>query len=447
MKLVEPIIKIGKKKLQKRFPFMSKDSIPTNLELWMNESQANQVKKIMTEQILECNLFITSEKENEYVLNSDPQTIVRVIQREPAMFTAELDVVSQSREDYKKGFQKRVSEFSTIGLADERTLALIVIKPKDEYPKLKDPKDAIREGMRRTQRLSQFIYEWDQEEAPQHKITNAILDLISDAGFVRQNIATLSHENHLLSFGLVHKPHDFNYVLPVLLWYHNKELRIKKRGQAKWQSIADGLLDFKEVKTCSKKNAPLYVQWLNQEIETLMENSPGRFCCMFDATLRNNNWSQLANNGILQRETPFGDQCLFDVSRLDAVRLNYSDDVPYYDILVDGRYKANFQQGLFKERDGVYYSVGGKPDTLTGLGAKMIKALFPSKLIAKQRLLEIIIMGIGDGAHKDSVAELIHQLRDGNITFKKSVRYPYPMHLLKAVRKYWISMEGEKRKP
>lgn len=346
--------------------------------------------------------------------------------------------------------EKRVKEIQTLAspAKKELTLAFIEIGEKNTYRQ--DPKQAVRCGLAKTGRLSQFIYalegnntELEVTKKDTNRVMNAFMDLLSDAGFYRANITKIIPAAQIIAVGIVHRRkrerYRINEYLPVLLWFDGNETLIKRRGDKYWMSLREGLLDFKAIQVFHKRHkeqGTQFINWLEQELESiLLKTRQIPIVLMVDAGLRRSWWEGLQNGQIKAQELPLTRR-LFHDTRLKIIRINHTSDVPQYDIMnVAKQSTINRSKGLFKDGE-LYYSVGSRPDTIQ-TPTIITKLKSPGTLLLKQQAIELFSTGVSSQEEADDLASVVHLLRDGNLTFKFSTSQPFPLHLLNSVEKYW----------
>lgn len=101
-----------------------------------------------------------------------------------------------------------------------------------------------------------------------------------------------------------------------------------------------------------------------------------------------------------------------------------------------GNIEVNRNQGLFKDNSSdIYYSVGARPDTIQVKKASQ-KYNNPLKPIRHQRLVELIPLGTGDEKERDQLAKLAHNMRKLNIAYSFHTNLPYPLDIMKSLKKY-----------
>ena len=443
----------------KHLPIKAPERTFINLELWMSPDMYKECVELLAQIHFDNSnggrLLWPTDKPDEFILNANPEVVVALQHRDDAFLTQELDPEGL-REQRVSEIKKRV----TVAERDKLTLALIEIGEKKSYKKL-DPKAAVRSGLAKTGRMTQFMYKLNHELNGRRRskedeeksimktnlgiVTNAFLDLLADAGFVRANIPLIAEGEHIVVTGIIKRKVRLNSrrtnteYLPVLLWFDGREIKVKRLGETLWLPMHKALLDFSKTRPFDnmwKESSQRFINWLEQEIESiLLSTSEVPIYLFADAGLRQYWWKNLQNPIITSRDLPFTKR-IIDEERLKFVRLNRTDDVPQYEIFDTNKNSSlNRYKGLFRDGE-IYYSVGSKPDTIRAK-LEITKYNTPREIILKQQAVEILPTGVKDQEEAAQLAQRAHLLREGNLTYARSTAQPFPLHLMKSLSKYW----------
>lgn len=170
---------------------------------------------------------------DEYRLNACDKVIIRTIRRDNDWLVKELE---GKQFNVEKAWQKRLSEIQgNVKKESQEMIALVEIGKPDDY-KENDPKLAVREGLRRAGRLSQFIHGLSKETAPKteiegeerSRVLNAALDLLTDAGFLRGNLDDIVADNNIIAVDIVYRTiGNRKEYLPILMWFTGEQLRVR----------------------------------------------------------------------------------------------------------------------------------------------------------------------------------------------------------------------------
>lgn len=313
-----------------------------------------------------------------------------------------------------------------------------------------DPKNAIRVSFLESKQLTQFLYPKDEKHL-KHRVTSALLDLLSDFGIFTNNLKKADSQKNWLfiSAFTTNKYPGQNRVLFAKYdvetgvsyriegddgtWRLLPELITEKGGLIKSLSI-DGLAEEKSA-------------FIEKVIIDVLNESQGLWYLLVDRSFLAELYPSVRNNRLQSDEWKFGRPELRNQSdRLRIVRMTTGEYVPDYHNRVVGKDYC-FDAGLFIAHDGVYYSLSQKPDTAQ-VSTLFTKVTNPKEPIVQPNLVEYL--PIGDKWEKDEMKEAITQLhywRRANLTFNKHTIYPALLHRLFAVEKYIEALlEINKRK-
>lgn len=90
--------------------------------------------------------------------------------------------------------------------ATELTGSIIILPDKDNYSTAGDPKNALRAGFVDTNRLTQFITPYSEDEketAKEHRIDAAIMDLLRQFGYTKEVSAQRAEKNKIYSTDVI----------------------------------------------------------------------------------------------------------------------------------------------------------------------------------------------------------------------------------------------------
>lgn len=444
---------IKSKKKRKRLPVKTADEMEVTFELWVSREMYEKVIEVLTTPMSkpeEQPILVEALGENRYLLNADNQVIIHLVHINPTWMVKELEIVEFGQE---KAFKKRVNEIRAgAGRVALNNMALVEIDNKEEYGEDKDPKQAIRNGMAACGRITQFIHplhvgdKQGVKDSPHSRIKNSFFDLLADFGFFPAGLNEISSHDQIVSVDILKRWNNkkrTSEFLPVLSWFDGKQLWLKKLGDSRWLNIKDGLLHANEnYVALNDEDYKRFQGFLKQELEELLVNTTGMVYLMVKASLRFRWWNNLSNPKIDHQFLPFPNETLPNTHRLRVIRINTTnDDVPQYDI-VNGLEDLgiNKKSGLFKDNKGIYYSVGARPSSWQ-IKKDATKYNMPNKMLMKQNAVEIIPLGCKDENERDKIAIMIDKLRRTNITYDASTVLPFPMHQLKAIKKYWMKKE------
>lgn len=443
-----------------RKPWLPHPSVYTSgpiiLEVWSDDRLIYDRVKQQLSTLLEVtpvdhydgSLFIKEDLET-----GEPYQVKLV--RQPLQgITNELD--RRSKEESR--IQKRVNEIvKRLGRWHSTTppvLALVEIHEPEEFEDKKakesyDPKDAIRLGMLKTGRITQFIHPL-KEDDKMHRVTNGILDLLTDGGFLHGGWKSGQKPIEFIGFTFLKMNRERDHkrgILPIWSWFRpDMRLLVKIYGESQWLPFGQAILNLNRyhresssipfIKTGNDNEGVLAFQdYICKELEKILidTSNPVYLYVAIEHDIRRKWWKEIANKD-LNGGLPFH-RLVHGSDRLRVIRINTEDEVPYYDIK-EGKRDVTRSSGLFVDPNGIYYSVGMRPDSLMGLGrVEDVKITSPMKTMAKQKAVEVIPLGCSPD-ERDQIARITHELRNLNLTYEFHTILPFPLHILKTVKKY-----------
>lgn len=341
-----------------------------------------------------------------------------------------------TKEEQKdKDIRKRevINGFKKDNYKTKNILSLIDIyafhDSKNKEIKNQDPKKILRKAFKEQARITQFINNFNPEEKDYKiKLVNAIYDLLSGAGFLDSNYIEYNfNEKILLGLSAVK---NSNGKLIVLSKIEDGQVRYKiyRLCDEKWYSIYEILpkISFCDVNPILKNKIDKnhFHFWIIKELNDININSKECYF-FFDASLRYKVWS-FAMNSKLDVDSL---RLLYE-KQIKFIRINTTNEIPEYNIFknADDTEGINKNKGLFTINNSVFYSVGGRPDSQKSVRTYSTKPENPKKMIAKQRLVELISLS-GDEDENILIALQCHSLRMLNLTFDVSTKYPLPIYL------------------
>lgn len=476
IKSLPPIVEMPRNKMNsQRLPIVCHKSQDIIIEVYSSEEMFTAMKQAYTTPL---KFIDTASKEEEgvvifkrqisehvYELNSDKEVTVEFIHRDPEGIVSELEIGTYTADvAYDKlvdQIKKKLGTYSNHGF--KKTLALIEINGKDSWRDGADPKAAIREAMKQSGRLSQFIEpltnKRDQSEvivvegdkgtkssADTGRMVNALLDLLNDAGFLSHNVTKLKENKSILSFNVLKADKDY---LPVASKMDGTEVVIRMLGVDTWIPLAEAPFHLERAKMLklpqrNKNNSSVvFKAFITQIIENELDRDDRSIVVMMNAKLRKR-WLDVIQNPRIQYEVvPYLNDRLANESRIKFIRINTTtQDVPQYRIFdLDHEDQPKKASGIFKDPLGIYYGVGGRPTAWQGSRVTDIKFNSPSKLLLQQRAVECIPLGPLDENERDELVYLVDQLRRVGLTFDTHTVDPYPIKILNILSKYLTGKE------
>ncbi|GED30282.1 DUF3962 domain-containing protein [Brevibacillus centrosporus] len=427
-----------------RFPMVTPNEERLTIEIYSSEKMFKKIKEVLStaQKSIEYVVILDKLSDSLFRLNCDKEVIVELVHCIPEGIVAELEI--DKYKDKSLAQSKRINQIAKQLFNAERrdnpVVALVEIDEKVKWREGTDPKKAIREGMKKTGRLTQFIYPLaDDETGDVSRIINATLDLFNDYGLLSDNVNKINIPGTLLSITVLKAGNKY---LPAISRLIGTDLSIKMLGNNSWMSLQDAALkmdDSKFLDNPRKENrsSEVFDAFITKVIENELDRCEGQLIVLVNATLRNNWMRSIGNTKIQWDRTPVINERLYNESRLKFIRINATDDVPQYRIIINDVWNEfNKASGIFKDSIGAYYGVGGRPSAWKGIANDATKFLSPSKLLLQQRAVEYIPLGAKDKNEMDDLAILADHLRRLGLTYDKHTILPHTMRVLNSLSKY-----------
>ncbi|MBG9795968.1 hypothetical protein ABD76_27445 [Paenibacillus dendritiformis] len=475
IKPLQPIVGMPRNKMNnKRLPIVCHKAQDIIIEVYsskemfaaMKQAYTTPLKFIDTVSKKEAGVVIFKRQisDSMYELNSNKEVTVEFIHRDPEGIVHELEIGTYTADiAYTKlveQMKRKLAIYSTH--RDKKTLALIELNGKDSWREGADPKTAIRDAMKQSGRLSQFIepltnqrdvsdeivVEGDEDTGSNTdtgRMVNALLDLLNDAGFLSHNVTKLEEDKLILSFHVLKADKDY---LPVVSKMDGTEVVIKMLGADTWIPLGDAPFHLHRAKMLKQPNkyknnsSAVFKAFVTQVIENELDRDDRPIVVMMNAQLRKG-WLDVLQNPRIQYDVvPYLNERLANESRIKFIRINTTQDVPQYRIFDPANEDTpKKESGIFKDPLGIYYGVGGRPSAWKGSLVTDIKFTSPSKLLLQQRAVECIPLGPLDENERDELANLVDQLRRVGLTFDTHTVDPYPIKVLHILSKYLTGNE------
>lgn len=399
--------------------------------------------------------IIFENLEGTYRLNAEPAVNMNIIPRHSGKLAEALDSGGDS-----KAYNKRVRWIEKMTATEKNngllTMSIVEIGQRDHYESGTDPKKADRDGLALSDRVSQFMYPLDPEEKEgeaKSRIVNSFLDLLMDHGFLPARASNLNEETLFLGLGMIkgeQKGRKYKEIyLPVITRLHKNEIKIRLFGRNDWITVNEALLASSKLTLSSfldkpnkiNDSAKRYKSFFKRAVESCLDDLDLNIVILIDAKFRNYGWKELTNPNIVQSGLPFSLDHPSAKHRGKVVRVNTTDDVPQYRINPNGIVRENRSKGLFKDSVGIYYSIGQRPDNMQSPLGKQ-KFDYPKEQILHQRPVEFIPLGTPNLEEEDILAKWTHHLRQLNIAYSFHTILPYPLDIMKSLKKYITVLTG-----
>lgn len=475
MKSIPAIIEIPRNKMNnQRLPIVSHKDQDIIIEVYSSKEMFVAMKQAYTTPHKFINIIPKGEEgvvmfkrqisDDVYELNSDKVVTIEFVHRDPEGIVSELEIGTYTADIAYSKLVDRIKKKlgSNTKHSVKKTLALIEINGKDSWRDGADPKAAIRDAMKQSGRLSQFIEpltvkrdhsehitvennEDNGSKADTGRMVNALLDLLNDAGFLSHNVTKLNENKLILSFNVLKADKDY---VPVVSKMDGAEVMIRMLGVDTWVPLGEAPFHLELAKMLKKpqknknNSSAVFKRFVSQIIENELDRDDRPIVVMMNAKLRNG-WLDVLQNPRIQYEVvPYLNERLANESRIQFIRINTTQDVPQYRIFSpDNEEQPMKASGIFRDPLGIYYGVGGRPSAWQGSRVTDIKFTSPSKLLLQQRAVECIPLGPLDEHERDDLAYLVDQLRRVGLTFDTHTVDPYPIKVMNILSKYLTGKE------
>ncbi|MFE7869882.1 pPIWI_RE module domain-containing protein [Micromonospora humida] len=368
----------------------------------------------------------------------------------------------------------------TLGQAAHPTVTLVEIAHPKSYEGARrgdDPKFAIRHGLIRTGRLSQFVTPVAEPKRPprvregkepsdanRERFAAAVDDLFRQLGVRPSPLptptkGTLDGQPALLALWMIRQNKGqvwgIQRQVPVAVFADPTGQHVQIRApQVPWQPLHTGLIEVgKRYVNADLKCGPDDVlRFIKDVLDETTGAYPGTLLLTHAQNLRSV-WPSLANAHLRLDTIELGAGTAAPIAKyagLRHVRMRGSDggETPEcYGIADD---ETGQPKGLWRfVRSRVYASTGGKPSTHTG-ALKGVSKIVPVEYKGKHtapnpkaqvwnpQLIELLVAGVQDGDTPEQWASLAHDLRDAAPYVRDTTVLPWPLHLAEQIEEYLI---------
>lgn len=411
-------------------------------EVWGGDDFFGAIKEVLTG---EKGLLTQTEDANYFLLNDNKGTCIEMVHLN------HIEIIAAMPKEQGKREEKRIEEVSRLApVTPKIILAMVEIQPANQYfPKITDPKNAIRQGLGRRNRLTQFVYPISENQH-EHRIHSGFRDLLTDYGYLPHFSKKLERDDLFLSVDLLQmKKGRKNIYIPLITKLVNRQLYVKFLGDRDWYLFRDALIRVTQITLPflekMEKDVKRFRSFLKRTIEEELRQTDCKITLIVDAVLRSGGWYDpivkkggwlnITNEDLIASELPFHNMNETWQNRVRVVRVNSTNDNPQYQIVENEQRIANRKQGLFYDDHGIYYSIGNKPSTIRAVN-KLLKYDAPNKLILKQNIVELIPLGVQDTTEAHDLAEYVHYLRPLVIGYDAFTIKPYPLHMGRKIKQY-----------
>lgn len=378
------------------FPLIAPKGLETiTLEIW-----SEKISLEVEQALFESEIVLAQIGESLYVLNADSPVLLKIVR-------CNIEKVLQNPykmqycQKYKTNLVEDVMKavYATAGERNDATLALIAMKNCDGREKI-DPKQIVREGFARTNRISAFINLFIGQSVTHKTIINCIRSLLEQKGFLKRSWNKINLPCTYVNLS-IERISKFDF-LPIISQIKGKEISYKLYGNTEWQTIDCLLLNVNKHNTFlpqpSKRN-DMGIQFKQFVFETLKgilqraKEKNEQVYFIVDAHLRKYWMKELQNKKIDIDILPEIVPDVLKVPNLNVIRINTSFDTPKYGVIE----RDDVPEGtsLYVDQKGMYYSTGEY--SLNGSET------------SQRYILEILTLGVKP-VERNYIAKMIHYM-------------------------------------
>lgn len=415
------------------FPLFAPKGLETiTLEIW-----SEKISLEVEQALFEREMVLAQIGESSYVLNADSPVLLKIVR-------CNIEKVLQNpyRMQYCQKYKSNLVEDvrkavnATAGERKNATLALIAMEDCDGREKI-DPKQIVREGFARTNRISAFINLFIGQSVSRKTIIQCIFNLLEQRGFMKRSWNKINLPCMYVNLS-IERISKFDF-LPIISQIKGKEISYKLYGNTDWQTIDRLLLHANKHNTFlpqpSKRNdmGIQFKQFVSETLTGILQHAKEKneqVYFIIDANVRKHWIKELQNQKIDIDTFPDFFPDVLKVPNLNIIRINTSFDVPKYgaiecEDILDGT-------SLYVDEKGMYYSTGEY--SLNG-----------SETL-KRYILEILPIGV-KAVERNDIAKMIHYMCcNTSMLFEKDVHMPYSMHMAKVIKGYMTDIDAREFK-
>ncbi|HDX9628760.1 TPA: DUF3893 domain-containing protein [Bacillus cereus] len=425
--------KVATNNENKLFPLI----VPKGLETITLEIWSEKISLEVEQALFESEIVLTQIGESLYVLNADTPVLLKIVR-----YNIEKVLQNPYKMQYCQKYKTNLVEdvmkavCATAGERNDATLALIAMKNCDGREKI-DPKQIVREGFARTNRISAFINLFIGQSVTRKTIINCILSLLEQKGFLKRSWNKINLPCTYVNLS-IERITKFDF-LPIISQIKGKEISYKLYGNTEWQTLDRLLLNINKHNTFlpqpSKRN-DMGIQFKQFVFETLKEilqrakEKNEQVYFIVDANLRKYWIKELQNKQIDVDILPEIVPDVLKVPNLNVIRINIAFDTPKYGVIEH----EDVPEGtsLYVDQKGMYYSTG--------------EYLLNGSETLQRYILEILTLGVKP-VERNYIAKMIHYMCcNSSMLLEKNIHMPYSMHMAKVIKSYMTDIDAREFK-
>ncbi|SCM95089.1 Uncharacterized protein BWINRASL_02542 [Bacillus mycoides] len=400
------------------------------LEVWSDDIVIE-----IEQALLDSKIALAQNGDSSYVLNADNPVLLKIVRHNIEKVLQNPYRMQYSHKNKKKLVEDVVKAVHvTAGEQNEMKLALIAIKNCDGREKI-NPKQIIREGFARTQRISAFINLFIGQSVSKKEIINAILSLLEQKGFLKHSWNKIKLPGVIVNLS-IEKMSKYDF-LPIFSKINGREILYKLYGQEEWGTIDHTLLNIGNNKVFlpqpSKRN-DIGVRFKQFMSETLVEISQDahkqnkEVYFIVDANMRKYWIEELQNKNVNIEVSP---EIISNFKEdINIIRINTNSDVPSY-IVRDQEYIMD-ETRLFVDEMGIYYSTAAYE--------------LNCNEIVQQYILEVIPFGV-KSEEREEIAKMIHYMCcKSTLLSEQNIHNTHVMHMVKLIKSYTTDIDSREFK-
>ncbi|KPU57357.1 RNaseH domain-containing protein [Bacillus wiedmannii] len=415
------------------FPLIAPKGLETiTLEIW-----SEKILMEVEQALIESEIVLAQISESSYVLNADSPVLLKIVR-----YNIEKVLQNPYKMQYCQKYKTNLVEdvmkavYATAGERNDATLALIAMENCDGREKI-DPKQIVREGFARTNRISAFINLFIGQSVSRKTIINCILSLLEQKGFLKRSWNKINLPCTYVNLS-IERISKFDF-LPIISQIKGKEISYKLYGNTDWQTIDRLLLNINKhnafLPQPSKRN-DMGIQFKQFVSETLTEilqrakEENEQVYFIIDANLRKYWIKELQNKTIDIDILPEIVPDALKVPNLNIIRINTSFDTPKYGVIE----RDDVPEGtsLYVDQKGMYYSTGEYSQN----GSETLQ----------RYILEILTLGVKP-VERNYIAKMVHYMCcNSSMLQEKNIHMPYSMHMAKVIKSYRTDIDAREFK-
>lgn len=410
---------------------------PKGLEAITLEIWSEKISMEVEQALIESEIVLAQIGESSYVLNADSPVLLKIVR-----YSIEKVLQNPYKMQYCQKYKTNLVEdvmkavYATAGERNDATLALIAMKNCDGREKI-DPKQIVREGFARTNRISAFINLFIGQSVTRKTIINCILSLLEQKGFLKRSWNKINLPCTYVNLS-IERISKFDF-LPIISQIKGKEISYKLYGNSEWQTIDCLVLCVNKHNTFlpqpSKRN-DMGIQFKQFVFETLKgilqrakeQNEQVYF--IIDANVRKHWIKELQNKKIDIDTFPDIVPDVLKVPNLNIIRINKAFDTPKYGVIE----RDDVPEGtsLYVDQKGMYYSTGEYSIS----GSETLQ----------RYILEILPLGVKP-VERNYIAKMIHYMCcNSSMLQEKNIHMLYSMHMAKVIKSYMTDIDAREFK-